>query len=50
MKEKLHNFYLNCLLPKLVDPRHTRGLNIREPEYIIKAMEKQKKKMKDIKL
>ena len=29
MQRKLLSFFYNCLLPELVDPRHTRGLEIR---------------------
>lgn len=32
MEEKLKNFYFKHLLPELVDPRHVRGMPIREPE------------------
>jgi len=34
---KLKQFYFNCLLPELVDPRHPRSMPIRNPDYIIKA-------------
>lgn len=37
MKEKLIKFYHDCLLPELIDPRFPRSLEIRNPEYIIKA-------------
>lgn len=40
MKEKLCRFYLNCILPELLDPRHTRNLPIRNPRYIEEAMAK----------
>jgi hypothetical protein len=28
MEEKLKNFYMDCLLPELVDPRQTRSMHI----------------------
>ncbi|KAH9638767.1 hypothetical protein HF086_002007 [Spodoptera exigua] len=34
MEPKLISFYFDCLLPELVDPRHTRKLPIREPNYV----------------
>jgi len=30
MENQLKHFYMNCMLPELVDPRHTRGMPIRE--------------------
>lgn len=42
MKDKLERFYMDCLLPELVDPRHIRSMSIRNPTYI---MEEQKKKI-----
>ena len=33
----LENFYINCLLPEIVDPRAPRGLPIREPDYIVEV-------------
>ena len=37
MEPKLVRFYLNCMLPELVDGRHLRHLEIREPYYIFNA-------------
>lgn len=37
MKAKLCNFYLNCILPELLDPRHNRNMEIRNPSYILEA-------------
>nr|XP_022911115.1 uncharacterized protein LOC111422121 [Onthophagus taurus] len=34
MEIKLLRFYKECMLPELVDPRHTRHLPIREPNFI----------------
>lgn len=31
MEDQLKYFYMNSLLPELVDPRHVRGMAIREP-------------------
>ncbi|XP_023338397.1 uncharacterized protein LOC111709047 [Eurytemora carolleeae] len=36
-EEILENFYRNCLLPEIVDPRAPRGLPVRDPEYILQA-------------
>ena len=36
-KDTLENFYMNCLLPEIVDPRAPRGLPIREPDYIVQV-------------
>lgn len=40
MENKLKDFYFDCLLPEILDPRHTRTMPIRDPQYIIEAMEK----------
>lgn len=37
MEYKLKRFYNECLLPELVDPRHSRHMPIREPNYIMSA-------------
>ncbi|KAI5631791.1 yqaJ-like viral recombinase domain-containing protein [Phthorimaea operculella] len=42
METKLVKFYYDCMLPELVDPRHSRSMSIRDPPYIIKAMEERK--------
>jgi putative phage-type endonuclease len=34
MEPKLVQFYMECILPELVDPRHTRNMKIRDPPYI----------------
>lgn len=47
MKSQLQIFYLSCLLPELIDSRQERGMNIRDPEYILKAIEKLKKEKSD---
>lgn len=39
MEEKLRLFYLDCILPELVDPRHIRNMTIRDPPYILKALQ-----------
>lgn len=33
--EILDNFYINCLLPELLDPRAPRGQPLREPDYVL---------------
>lgn len=43
MEEKLINFYFECLLPELIDPRYTRSLPIRNPDSIMEAINKKKK-------
>ncbi|XP_076289824.1 uncharacterized protein LOC143213653 [Lasioglossum baleicum] len=35
MEPKLSRFYLNCMLPELVDPRRLRQRPIREPQYLL---------------
>lgn len=46
MVNKLEMFYMNCVLPEIIDPRHRRSMPIRNPDYILKAREKaQTKKM-----
>jgi len=44
MEAKLERFYMNCLLPEIVDPRHTRSMPIRNPKYIIEEQEKLKER------
>lgn len=45
MFPKLQTFFSNCLLPELVDPRHSRSMPIRNPNYILEAKQKKEKKM-----
>lgn len=42
MENKLVTFYKHCMLPELVDPRHTRNMDIRDPLYITEALLKKK--------
>ncbi|RVE52850.1 hypothetical protein evm_002507 [Chilo suppressalis] len=44
MKNKLTKFYLDCLLPELVDPRHSRNMPIRDPLYIENAIKEKQNK------
>lgn len=44
MEPHLIKFYMNCMLPELVDPRFNRNMVIRDPEYIIEAQNKLKSK------
>ena len=37
VEQILENFYMNCLLPEIIDPRAPRGLPIREPDYIVEV-------------
>lgn len=45
MEEKLRKFYFDCLLPEIVDPRYTRSMQIRDPEYILNEIRKKNLKM-----
>ena len=38
VEDTLENFYMNCLLPEIIDPRAPRGLPIREPDYIVQVI------------
>ncbi|KOB78717.1 hypothetical protein OBRU01_01900 [Operophtera brumata] len=46
MKDKLCRFYMECLLPELVDPRLPRNQKIRDPQYIIEEQKKGKNTIK----
>ncbi|XP_035222774.1 uncharacterized protein LOC118195559 [Stegodyphus dumicola] len=49
---KLEKFYVNCILPELVDPRAPRKMSLREPKYIVDARaqnEKQKQATASVK-
>lgn len=37
MFPKLKRFYMECLLPEIIDPRHNRSMPIRNPLYILEA-------------
>ena len=37
MHRKLTNFYEDCILPEIIDPRFLRRMKLREPEYILEA-------------
>jgi len=39
VEEALGEFYMNCLLPEIADPRAPRGLPVREPDYIVQAQQ-----------
>ncbi|CAG9134964.1 unnamed protein product [Plutella xylostella] len=43
MMPPLTNFFHNCLLPELVDPRIERSMPIKEPPFIIEAIKNKKK-------
>lgn len=45
MEVKLRNFYMDCILPELIDPRHPRRLPIRNPKYIEEALKKKEDKI-----
>lgn len=40
MKDKLKKFYFDCMLPEIIDSRLDRKMNIREPEYILEAIQR----------
>uniref|UniRef100_A0A1B6L6J1 Uncharacterized protein n=1 Tax=Graphocephala atropunctata TaxID=36148 RepID=A0A1B6L6J1_9HEMI len=40
MEDKLHRFYFNCVLPEMIDPRHSRSMPIRNPKYVLEARKK----------
>ena len=46
MQPKLTAFYMDCLLPELIDSRYRRCMPIRNPMYIIEAQEKAAQKKK----
>lgn len=46
MAQKLKDFFYDCMMPELVDPRHTRSMEIRDPQSILNAQEKIKQKVK----
>ncbi|CAH1110050.1 unnamed protein product [Psylliodes chrysocephalus] len=50
MEQKLKSFFMNCILPELVDPRHVRGMPLREPAYILEAIKNKKQNKKELKI
>lgn len=44
MEKKLEDFYLDCLLPELIDPRFLRKMPIRDPNYITDAIKMKNEK------
>ena len=47
MEPKLSKFYMDSLLPEIVNPRIHRNMDIREPTYVIEAQQKlEEKKLK----
>lgn len=44
MEPKLTKFYYDCILPELIDPRHTRKMSIRDPYYIEQEIKNKNKK------
>ena len=44
MEPKLTRFYMDCLLPEIVNPRVSRNMDPREPPYVIQAQEQQKQR------
>ena len=42
MEPLLSQFYKECLVPEIVDPRHSRSMPIRDPQYILEAQEQVK--------
>lgn len=50
METKLTRFYWDCILPELIDPRHTRKMTIRDPNYIEEAIKNKTMKKEVVKL
>lgn len=46
MEKQLIEFYNDCLLPELVDPRIPRSMEIRDPPYILTAMKEKSESAK----
>lgn len=46
MLPKLKQFFLECMLPEIIDSRHRRGLPIRDPKFITDAMKLKKPNQK----
>ena len=46
MVEKLKKFYFDCLLPEIIDSRLERQMEIKEPQYIIQAINEKENKSK----
>lgn len=46
MVPKLKKFYFGCILPEIADSRITRGLKVRDPDYILLAMERKRQSKK----
>jgi putative phage-type endonuclease len=44
MFPKLKKFYMDCLLPEIIDPRHSRSMPIRNPLYIEEERQKAEKR------
>ena len=44
MEPKLVQFYLECMLPELIDSRHNRCMTIRKPQFILAERAKEKPK------
>ena len=42
MFPQLDRFYRYCILPEIADPRHTRKMPIRDPDYVLEAQAYQK--------
>lgn len=49
MFKKLESFYMDCLLPELIDPRKTRSMDIKDPIHILKAIENKAHERKQFK-
>jgi hypothetical protein len=47
MEPKLVQFYIECILHELVDPRHTRNMKIRDPPYILQAIKEKQKEIRN---
>lgn len=38
MKSQLIKFFTDCMLPEIIDPRITRNMEVKEPNYILDAI------------
>ena len=45
MEPKLTRFYMECLLPEIVDSRIRRNMPIKEPTYILNALNKKESRI-----
>ena len=49
IKEQIDRFYMHALLTEIIDSRKTKNREIKEPDYVTKAIADKKKKTQNIK-